>query len=147
LEAAMTETSIEATPRSQQAIASPFSTAFNTIIGGYQSLGKIAENGASYSLLTAGMVTLVAAIALKFFAVAESAVAKDVPLNTGDLVVLVSGSIVLLLVGSGLRVWDRHLADKAGERDLRLRIEAAEKAAVMFTTASSPSTPPPGLTL
>jgi hypothetical protein len=115
-----------------------FAAAFNTIIAGYKSLGEIADRGAAYSLLTAGMVTLVSSIGLKLFVLVESVAAKDIPLTTGDLGVLVSGSVVLLFVGSGVRVWDRYMDDKASARDAHLRIEAAEKAASLLTGASPP---------
>ena len=114
----------------------PFSRVFQTIVGGYETLGKIADGGASGMLLSSGAGTLVATTAVEIISVLESPLTRRSSLATGDLAVLVAGSVVLMLVGSGLRVLDRVMSDKASERDARLRIDAAEKAAVLLTGAA-----------
>src|ERR1700733_11825174 len=109
-----------------------FASLFHTIVDGYREVGTIAKLGASVSLLATGMVMLAAAIAIKVLAGVKIDGWSVGQMSTGDLAVLVSGSVVLLVGGSGVQIWDRLMDDKANERRVRLRMEAAGKAAAVL---------------
>jgi hypothetical protein len=83
-----------------------------------------------------------ATIALKAASIIVPGLLGASRLETLDLGLLLGASLLLLLGGAAIRVWERHLADQTEQRTIELRIKAAEKVTQILTNPSAvPATP------
>jgi hypothetical protein len=111
-------------PAEQQ--AGSFSTMFGTIMSGFEPLGKEAEKGTGQFLLVTGALMIVTTMAAKLFSAFSGAFADRNVLSAVELAVMLSGSVLVLIGGAAIKIWDRHLNERAREKELQLRIDAAQ---------------------
>jgi hypothetical protein len=129
---------------SGRAASESFTRVYSAIVDSMDRFRGLAAEGATTVLLVTGMASFVVTLASKVFLNLTGSVSRSTELSSLDLGILVAGSLVLLLAGGGLRVLDRFMDDKAQERALRLRLEAADRAvAALKEIVPAPTSPTP----
>jgi len=120
----------DVTPGDEDKVQSPeghsiaiFSSFMNAVIGPMERLSKIAEMGAPPYVLGSGVVVIVVALGIHFVEYIVPSPGRGSPLDATEFVALLVIGVILLLTGSGMRIYEYKRSMDATETTQKAGVE------------------------